>query len=116
MLSIELPISLTPFLAKASAWFAKPTNSVVHTGVKSAGWLKRITHCPLAHWLNLIGPCVVLASKSGALSPRRRGACCVDGAFAVASVMVASSGVCGGAIIATGEGSRPREGAGPQAQ
>src|SRR5262245_52827890 len=95
MLSIELPMSLTPFLAKASAFFAKPTNSVVHTGVKSAGWLKRITHCPLAQVLNLIGPCVVLASKSGALSPRRRGAGCVDGGFSVASVMVASPGVRG---------------------
>ena len=31
----------------SSAMEAKVMNSVVQTGVKSAGWLKRMTHLPL---------------------------------------------------------------------
>lgn len=43
------------------------TNSVVQTGVKSAGWLKKSTHLPaLVRSDSRIGPCVVTASKSGA--------------------------------------------------
>src|SRR5437763_11740226 len=41
-------------------------NSVVHTGVKSAGCEKRITHLPGAKVESWISPCVLLALKSGA--------------------------------------------------
>lgn len=46
-------------------------NSEVQTGVKSAGWLKRIFHFPWKSWGNAIVPCVLLALKEGALSPMR---------------------------------------------
>ena len=46
-------------------------NSEVHTGVKSAGWLKRITQLPAYCSGKLISPCVVTALKAGALSPMR---------------------------------------------
>ena len=44
-------------------------NSVVQTGVKSAGWEKKTTHLPLKSSGKLIGPCVVSALKDGAFSP-----------------------------------------------
>jgi hypothetical protein len=46
-------------------------NSVVHTGVKSAGCEKK-THqeSPMNSW-KLIGPMLVSAVKSGTLSPMR---------------------------------------------
>lgn len=47
-------------------------SSVVHTGVKSAGWLKRTAHAPFFHSWNEMGPWVLSAVKSGAVSPRRR--------------------------------------------
>src|ERR1700754_349772 len=47
-------------------------NSVVHTGVKSAGWENSTTHLPLEVMsLSFNMPCVVLASKSGATSLMR---------------------------------------------
>src|SRR6201985_1582448 len=65
-LSIELPITATFFERRASWWRANSRNSVVHTGVKSAGCEKRITHLSFCQVDRRTGPCVVLASKSGA--------------------------------------------------
>jgi anaerobic selenocysteine-containing dehydrogenase len=45
-------------------------SSVVHTGVKSAGWLKNTAHESFFHSWNEISPSVVIAVKSGAVSPR----------------------------------------------
>ena len=46
-------------------------NSVVHTGVKSAGCEKNTHHeSPMNSW-KLIGPMLVSAVKSGTLSPMR---------------------------------------------
>ena len=53
----------------SSAMEAKVMNSVVHKGVKSAGWEKRITHLPLKSSGKWMGPWVVTASKLGAVSP-----------------------------------------------
>jgi hypothetical protein len=44
-------------------------NSDVHTGVKSAGWLKRMTQLPSYCFGNSISPWVVTALNAGALSP-----------------------------------------------
>ncbi len=46
-LSIDRPSNSQFMLLKVSAAFAKPMNSVVHTGVKSAGCEKRISHLSL---------------------------------------------------------------------
>ena len=47
-------------------------SSVVHTGVKSLGCEKSTAQeSPTQSW-NLMGPAVVSASKSGAVSPIRR--------------------------------------------
>src|SRR6266511_2937410 len=64
--STELPRSFTPRFSKSGASRANSTNSVVHTGVKSAGCEKRRTHFPLPYSDSFSMPCVVLASKSGA--------------------------------------------------
>ena len=45
-------------------------NSVVQTGVKSAGCEKRIAHDPPNQLWNEIGPCVVSALKSGNSVPK----------------------------------------------
>ena len=71
MLSMLRPISLVPCSANHLPLRANSVSSVVHTGVKSAGWLKRIVQLPLMYSLNVSGPMVVSASKSGALSPMR---------------------------------------------
>jgi len=47
VLSTLSPISWTFLFWNSSHLLARATNSVVHTGVKSAGWLNRITHLPL---------------------------------------------------------------------
>ncbi len=47
------------------------TNSDVQMGVKSDGWLNRMTHWPLKSSGKRILPCVVSASNDGALSPIR---------------------------------------------
>ncbi len=44
-------------------------SSVVHTGVKSLGWENRTAHESPIHSWNEIGPSVVCAWKSGAVSP-----------------------------------------------
>ena len=67
--SIERPMSTVFRSAKALSRPAKARNSVVQTGVKSAGWEKRTTHFSLFHSESLRRPCVVLASKSGAGPP-----------------------------------------------
>jgi hypothetical protein len=46
-LSIDRPSNSQFMALKVSAAFAKPMNSVVHTGVKSAGCENRISHLPL---------------------------------------------------------------------
>jgi len=46
-------------------------NSVVHTGVKSAGWLKRMIQLPANCFGKSISPWVVTALKAGAWSPMR---------------------------------------------
>ena len=45
--SMESPTSSVFILLNSSTMDAKVMNSVVHTGVKSAGWENRITHFPL---------------------------------------------------------------------
>ncbi|MFT3772026.1 MAG: hypothetical protein QM820_42005 [Minicystis sp.] len=66
MLSMELPMTAT-FLVRSASWLrANSMNSVVQTGVKSAGWEKRMTHLSFSQVESRIGPWVVLASKSGA--------------------------------------------------
>jgi hypothetical protein len=67
--SIESPMSTVFRSAKALSRPAKARNSVVQTGVKSAGCEKRTTHFSLFHSESLSRPCVVLASKSGAGPP-----------------------------------------------
>ncbi len=47
-------------------------NSEVQTGVKSAGWLNRMTQLPSYCFGKSISPCVVTALKAGALSPMQR--------------------------------------------
>ena len=44
----------------------------MQTGVKSAGWEKRIAQDPPSHWWKSMSPWVVLAWKLGASEPRRR--------------------------------------------
>ena len=66
MLSMLSPMSLVLRSANHSLCCANPLSSVVHTGVKSAGWLNRMAQPPFMYSLNLSGPCVVSASKSGA--------------------------------------------------
>src|SRR5574337_1270878 len=52
-----------------SLWrLANSMNSVVQTGVKSAGWAKSRTHLP-RNCDRVMGPLVVLAVKSGAFDP-----------------------------------------------
>ena len=47
MLSIDKPSSSQFMALKVSAALAKPMNSVVHTGVKSAGCENSTSHLPL---------------------------------------------------------------------
>src|SRR4030081_2180005 len=63
------PISLTPRLSNSGFSLASAPSSVVQTGVKSLGCENSIAQeLPIQSW-NLIGPSVVFASKSGAVSP-----------------------------------------------
>src|SRR5262245_4781636 len=64
-LSTESPMSCTPNSLKRSARCANPMNSVEQTGVKSYGWLKSTIHLPV-YLPSEIGPCVEIASNSGA--------------------------------------------------
>ncbi len=68
---MDRPMS-SVFRAFQSAFMeAKVMNSVVQTGVKSAGWEKRTTQRPLKSSGKLMGPWVVSAVKAGASSPIR---------------------------------------------
>ena len=69
--STDRPTSLQLAFANCSSMVAKVMNSEVHTGVKSAGWLNRITQLPEYCSGKLISPWVVTALKAGALSPIR---------------------------------------------
>lgn len=69
------PSICTPRASNSSFSFAKAPSSVVQTGVKSAGCENRIVHFPLRNSWNLILPCVVCASKSGATEPILRRGC-----------------------------------------
>src|SRR4051812_9880219 len=98
MLSIELPITATFFAARASLFFANSMNSVVHTGVKSAGCENRMIHLSFCQVDRRIGPWVVLASKSGAgpLSSMRGGSVVVMGAVVVIGLALSCTGTCAG--------------------
>jgi len=67
--SIESPINCTLSDFNSSAIAENAMNSVVHTGVKSAGWENSTSHFPLKSE-SFTMPFVVSASKSGAGSPR----------------------------------------------
>ena len=69
--SMERPISLAPTFSNSSFFLANPTNSVVQTGVKSAGWLNSTIHLPATSLGRFIMPWVVLTTMSGNLSPIR---------------------------------------------
>src|SRR3954470_22340321 len=69
---METPMSCTLRRSKSGNRRENSTNSVVHTGVKSAGCENSSTHFPFAVTsLSRSIPCVVLASKSGAGSLMR---------------------------------------------
>merc|ERR1719161_573770 len=61
-------------MAESSSYFkARRPISVVQTGVKSAGWEKRMAHLPFFHsWNESQFPWVVSHLKSGTMLPRRR--------------------------------------------
>jgi len=63
------PMSLVLRSANSSFRRAKSPSSVVHTGVKSAGWEKRMPHPSPRYSCRLTFPSVVSAVKSGAVSP-----------------------------------------------
>ena len=59
----------TPRLSNSGLIEAMYPSSVVQTGVNARGWLKRTAQLsPIQSW-KLIGPSVVSAWKSGAVSP-----------------------------------------------
>ena len=70
-LSTLRPMTLVPRLLHSGWSLAVAPNSVVQTGVKSAG-CEKSTHqeSPMNSW-KLIGPMLVSAVKSGTLSPMR---------------------------------------------
>src|SRR5690554_320388 len=63
--------TLTPRLANSSLSLAVKPNSVVHTGVKSAGWENRMPQESPSHSWKWIGPSEESWVKSGARSPSR---------------------------------------------
>ena len=65
-------IGLTPRLANSPDNAAVLPSSVVHTGVKSAGWENSTTQELPAHSWKEIGPAVESCWKSGAVSPKRK--------------------------------------------
>src|SRR5674476_1683807 len=70
--STDSAITLVFRLSHSSlSWPTRPS-SVVHTGVESAGWLKKTAQLLPFQSRNEISPSVVGAVKSGALSPRCR--------------------------------------------
>src|SRR5215203_4217809 len=66
------PITLTPRFSKSGLQRATYPSSVVQTGVKSFGWENRTAQLSPIHSWKLMGPSVVSAVKSGAISPSRR--------------------------------------------
>lgn len=68
--SMDRAMALVLRLANSLCSAAVRPSSVVHTGVKSAGWLKNTAHEPFFQSWNEISPSVVMAVKSGASSPR----------------------------------------------
>jgi len=69
------PIILTPLASNSPFNLANAPNSVVHTGVKSAGCENNTAHFPSSHVWKSISPCVVCALKLGASVPRRMRGC-----------------------------------------
>src|ERR1044072_3886208 len=69
------PITFTPRFSKSGFERATYPSAVVQTGVKSFGWEKRTAQLSPIHSWKLIGPSVVSAVKSGAMSPSRRAIC-----------------------------------------
>ena len=69
--STDKPTNLQPASSNFFSRLANVINSDVQTGVKSAGWLNRITQFPLYSSWKLIVLCVVAALNEGALSPMR---------------------------------------------
>src|SRR6478735_4348524 len=67
--STETASTLTPRLFHSSSRAATRPSSVVQTGVKSAGWLKRTAQLASFQSWKRIGPSVVVASKSGRSRP-----------------------------------------------
>src|SRR5918997_6764315 len=67
--STERPMILTFLRSNSGLIFAMYPSSVVHTGVKSRGCENRTAHESPIHSWKRIGPSVVSASKSGAVSP-----------------------------------------------
>src|SRR6266508_2750047 len=63
------PMILTLRLSNSGLILAMYPSSVVQTGVKSLGWEKSTPQELPSHSWNRIFPCVVSASKSGAVSP-----------------------------------------------
>lgn len=55
----ERPMSFTPLWSNDGFNLAKAPNSVVHTGVKSAGCENRMAHLSPIHEWKSISPCVV---------------------------------------------------------
>src|SRR5215467_8338771 len=69
--STEMPMIFTLRLSNSGLILAMYPSSVVHTGVKSLGCENSTAQeFPIQLW-NLMGPAVVCASKSGAVSPMR---------------------------------------------
>src|ERR1044072_7838320 len=66
------PITFTPRFSKSGFERATYPSAVVQTGVKSLGWENRTAQLSPIHSWKLIGPSVVSAVKSGAVSPSRK--------------------------------------------
>src|SRR5574339_61393 len=66
------PMIFTFRLSNSGFSLAMYPSSVVHTGVKSFGCENNTAQESPIHSWNLMRPCVVSASKSGAVSPIRR--------------------------------------------
>src|SRR5437763_2016124 len=70
--STDSPMIFTPRRSNSGLMLAMYPSSVVQTGVKSFGWENSTPHeSPSQSWKR-IGPSVVSASKSGAVSPSCR--------------------------------------------
>src|SRR5690242_19792618 len=67
--STERPATFTPRFSNSGLSAATRPSSVVHTGVKSFGCENSTPQLFPSHWWKLIGPSVVSAVKSGAVSP-----------------------------------------------